>query len=67
MMPTLYPRDRVKFAGHEWHVFLTVKDEHPDSPVVIWRGDGLDAITLTRLRRELELIPREATNPEEPR
>ena len=56
---TLLPRDRVMFDGKEWEVFLSMRVQTPDSPVVIWRSEGLEAPTLTRLRRELTLIPRD--------
>jgi hypothetical protein len=59
---TLIPGDRVLFDGHEWSVLLTLRGEQrDDSPVHIWRGDGLlGVIDLVRLRGELTPIPRAA-------
>jgi len=64
-METLIPGDRVRFAGHEWEVFITPRsNQHAGTPICIFRYEHLDrasdVIDLIRQRGELTLIPRDA-------
>jgi hypothetical protein len=62
---TLVPGDRVRFAGHEWEVFVTPRgDQRDDTPIVIFRAEHPDCVSpmidLVRQRCDLRLIPRAA-------
>jgi hypothetical protein len=55
-----HPGDRVRFDGHEWTVFISMRQQTPDSPVVIWRpSSGLGEFMREQLNSELTYIPRE--------
>jgi len=55
----------VRFNGHDWSVFISMRHQTPDSPVVIWRPrEGLGELEVTRLQRELTLIPQNKSSPE---
>ena len=55
---TLVPGDRVVFDGREWTVFLTPRNQRPDSPIAIHRTDRPQFEDLIRRRDELRLVPR---------